>query len=200
MSKPLETFSKAARRGERFRRQCESLIQSDQLGVSYADYIYEVIFLSIFVAFEEFLEGLFIELMCGRHIPRNCTFKRRVEFVSPSVARENLYAGRSYVDLLPFDNALRKAEIFFRGGRPFSELQAPEKRDLSFAYAIRNCVAHKSRASIKSFREQLGKRHALPPADQTPARYLRSGFSARQTRFEAEVGNLIFIARKLDGS
>lgn len=70
-------------------------------------------------------------------------FKRRVEFVSPSVARENLYAGRSYVDLLPFDNALRKAEIFFRGGRPFSELQAAEKRDLSFAYAIRNCVAHR---------------------------------------------------------
>lgn len=198
MSKPFDSFLREVRRGERFRVHCESLISQSQIRPSHVEYVYEVTFLSVFVAFEQYLEDLFVAMMCGAHLPRKCQFGRRVVFSSAEVARMNLYGGQRYVDLLPFDRTVRKAEIFFRGGRPFSSLGNAEKSDLTFLHLIRNCVAHKSRASLGSFEHELTKRHSLPPSQHTPARYLRSGFSAGQTRFQIELGTLIFIASELD--
>lgn len=198
MSRPLDVLQNEIRKSEGFRLTSESLLKRSLIKKGEIDYIYEMIFLSLLVELENYIEDIIIEMMCGSHVPVACNFHRRIVFRSSIVAREALYGGLGYTNLLPIDRAIVKAKIFFRGGRPFSLIGDDEKKILSFLHAIRNCIAHKSRSSIISFERELSKRHTLPPSQRTPARYLRSGFSARRTRYEVEIGNLLGIVRKLD--
>jgi hypothetical protein len=103
------------------------------------------------------------------------------------------------VDWLPYDKTQDLAKIYFRGGRPFSELSAPQKEHLLKCHTIRNAIAHRSRYSLERFERHVIGNTPLPPQQRTPAGYLKGIFRLypSQTRYENMVAQLLSIARQL---
>jgi hypothetical protein len=199
VSNSLNDFRKEIRRIESFRVTAEALFSTNHITQKHLEYVYDVSFLSLFIGFENFFENALLNMMCGNHVPAGIQFKVRITFRSPAVAREALYDGRNYTDLLPVKNLVRKASIYLTGGRPFSSITSAERSDLEFFVSTRNLIAHKSKGAEKTFQRQLQTRALLPPSQRTPARYLRSLFAANTTRFEHEMGTMLALATRMWG-
>lgn len=178
-------------------------LQSRGLISRYAvSHFYEGLFLNSHVLFEVFVEDLFIGLLLNEHgfKSRREDVVPRVEVNSFKIARELVIGpSRTYVDWLPYDRTLKLAKIFFRGGRPFSDLTKPMAEHLQKCHLIRNVIAHKSRSSYRQFNDEVIGSLPLPPRERTPAGYLSSNFriSPAQTRYENFVISLLSIARYL---
>jgi hypothetical protein len=199
VSNSLDAFQKEIRKIENFRNTSDKLYKARQISDRHIEYVYEMCFLSAFIGLEAFFETAFINMMCDRHRPSGVRFRRKIEFKSPSVAREALYDGKSYLDLFPINHMERKATIFFTSGLPFTSLSKADKKDIEFYLAIRNLIAHKSIGAEKQFQRILVTRATLPPSQHTAARFLRSFFSASTTRFEQEVGTMLALAIRMWG-
>jgi hypothetical protein len=128
MADPIDRFFLRVRKAEKFRIKTESLNSRNLISDQQLNYVYEVVFLSIFVGFENFVEEQFIAIMAGRVEPMGCQFARRVNFNSSQTARKTLYQNKSYIDLLPYEQLKKVSKIYFRGGRPFTTLQDPQKQ------------------------------------------------------------------------
>lgn len=165
--------------------------------------MYEGLFLNAYAAFEGFLEDLFIGLLIeGRGIQSSRSdIKPRISIRSHLVAREVLIGlgPRKYIDWLPIERTLDMAKIYFRGGRPFSDLSIIPKSNLLKCAVIRNAIAHKSQYSMNRFEEIVIGNNPVLPQEKKPAGYLQSLFrtSPPQTRYEDLVANLLIIARTL---
>ena len=144
------------------------------------------------------MEDLFVGLLAGGINPgRNV--QPRVTFNSHAVARGVMLGGRAYADWLPYNHTEKRADAFFRGGRPFSNLDRADKRALERVILIRNAVAHQSRAARKKFLEDVVGTTPLLANERTPAGYLRSVFrlTPAQTRYEEIASTCAMLARKL---
>jgi len=108
-------------------------------------------------------------------------------------------SGRPYADWLPFDRTEKRAEMFFRAGRPFTNLDIPKKDTLRKAHLIRNAIAHANRSSIQRFEEDVIGVTPVPPRERYPAGFLRGLLIAAppQTRYEDYVAPLVNIARDI---
>lgn len=194
-----DNLSKRLRALELSRVKIESLINTSLLSQHVSLHMYEGLFLNAHVAFEGFIEELFIGLLVenqGLESSRS-DIVPRVKFKSHRIARELLTGpGRQYIDWLPYDRTLDRANMFFRGGRPFSELQTHQKDHLLKCHTIRNAIAHRSRFSLKKFEQHVLVNTPLPPRERSPAGYLRGFFRTApvQTRFEVYVAQLLQIA------
>lgn len=165
-------------------------------------HFYEGLFLNAHVLFEAFLEDMFIGLLVNGNgvISNRSDIVPRVTIKSYTVARELVIGpSRSYVDWLPYEKTIKLAKIYFRGGRPFSELSEPMTAHLKKCHLIRNAIAHKSQSSYKKFNDEVIGNTPLPPQERTPAGYLSGDFrrSPPQTRYENIVSELLTIARSL---
>lgn len=122
-----------------------------------------------------------------------------VSIRSPAIARELLYSGRSYVDFFPYERTEQVAKRFFRGGRPYTNFDQATKAELAFLHAMRNDIAHRSRASQAKFENMcIGRGITLPTRDMVTHRYLQTLFSVGRTRFEHHVSQLLSIAQQLE--
>jgi hypothetical protein len=180
---------------DRTRRSVESLVVRGELSRRAAERVYEATFLNACTLFEAFLEDSFVaKLVTGTRTRA----RPRAAVASHRVARELVYGSRPYVDWLPYEKTESRARVFFRGGRPFSGLNADDIRLLRTCVAIRNAIAHRSRESRRRF---LGTVRGLllPPRERTPAAFLRSQLRAAppQTRYEDLLASLAAVARKL---
>jgi hypothetical protein len=163
------------------------------------DFVFEIAFLSCFVALENYIEERFIGLLVGKATSSTKQFKARVPFSSAGLAREFVYGGRQYVDFFPFENTERLARRFFKDGHPFCGLEKSEREELQLQHSIRNDIAHRSHASTSKFQNMcIGRGINLPKRDLVVKRYLQTPFSINITRFENHVAQLIAIAQKLE--
>lgn len=162
--------------------------------------LYSALFLDVVVSFERFLEALFIGQLTG-HVIHKSRIVPRVRFQSSAVARDVVLAGRNYVEWIPYDQTMKRAEVFFRNGLPFVGLNAAERLAIEQCVAIRNAIAHKSPHAIKTFEKKLLSGVALVGYERTPSGYLRSAFRANppQTRYENLVIEVASISRTLTG-
>jgi hypothetical protein len=166
------------------------------------EHTYEGLFLNAHVAFEGFIEDLFIGLLVtGQGLQSSrIDILPRVTVRTHKIAREMMLgSGKQYIDWFPYKRTIELAEIYFRGGRPFSELNQTQKDYLSRCHIIRNAIAHKSRYSLKQFEDKvIGNAHLLP-RERSPAGYLSGIFrtSPVQTRYENFAAQLLLIARHL---
>jgi hypothetical protein len=164
--------------------------------------MYEALFLSAHVAAESFLEELFCGLVVtGRGVEseRN-DVAPRLEIRSHSVARQLITGpGKNYVDWVPFNKTIGLAKLFFRGGRPFSDLSQANKDVLHKSHIIRNVIAHKSRYSVRQFETHIIGSASIPPRERNAAGYLRGLFrtAPSQTRFSNLLSQLLLCAREL---
>jgi len=197
-----DNLAKNFSRIENSRSQLEDLCTKGQLPQKITTQMYEGLFLSAHVAFESFLEELFIGLLLENQGVKSSRrdVVPRIVVKTHKVARGILFPKqRQYIDWLPYDNTLVLAEKFFREGRPFSNLTEQEKTHLLKSQSIRNVVAHNSRFSRSKFDLHVIGNTPLPPSEKTPSGYLRGLYRIApvQTRYENLVAQLLQIARKL---
>lgn len=196
-------FGRRLRDLDRTRQSVDRAAAAGVLSSVEISQIYEGLFLAVSTSFETFLEDLFIGLLVqgiGLQSKRR-DIHPRIVVRSHTIARELIIGigSREYADWMPFSHTLRRAEIMFRGGRPFSLVTDGDKQLLSQCHVIRNAIAHKSRHSISKFENQVIGSLPLPARERTPGGYLRSIFRAYppQTRYEVLSARLLLLARSL---
>ena len=190
------------KRIERQRRKIDSLVVSKHLTKKDAAKIYEGLFLGAHVAFENFIERLFLGLL----VENQGVFSPRVEVVarvkirSYKIARELVLGpDRSYIDWVPYDRTKKLALIYFRNGLPFSDLKQSHYDVMKKSFTIRNVIAHKSRQSQKQFEKAVIGSVPLPPNERHPAGYLMGVFRVHppRTRFSQILNDLLNCALRL---
>jgi hypothetical protein len=186
---------------ERMRVRLESLANANHLTTDVVTSMYDGLFLSAHVAFEGFLEELFVGLLVEN---RGCDTSRsdvhpRVTVRTHAIARQLIQGRRGYVDWLPYENTVYLATQFFRAGRPFTDLGKADTAHLKRCHIVRNVIAHRSRASVRKFEENVLGSTPVLPAERVPAGFLRGLYrvSPAQSRFENYSSQLLSIARKL---
>lgn len=164
--------------------------------------MYEALYITSFTTFEFFIEELFIGLLVEGHGYESARADviPRATIRSHAVARELVFGvGNEYANWIPYGKTEGRAELFFRGGRPFSDLNDGDKSQLKICSIIRNAIAHRSRLSMSLFEEKVIGSSPIPPRERHPGSYLRGLSSAVpiRTRFENSVGTLLRVARLL---
>ena len=189
---------------ETTRAKIESLVARNMLNQRDADRAYEGLFLSVNIAFENFIEDLFFGLLVtgfGVESSRS-DVTPRIIVKTYKIAREVVYGERrKYIDWFPYQNTIKLANVFFRGGRPFSDLLETQfqtqYQTLLKSHIIRNALAHQSIHSLDKFESQVIGGQNIPNRERRPASYLRGFFRINpiQTRYENYVAQLAGIAR-----
>jgi hypothetical protein len=198
-SSASRAFTTQVQKASRFVRKQSALKEDRLIAQRDVDFVFEIAFFSCFIALENYIEARFISLITGNGKSDTNKFSVRVPIRSPVIAREFFYGGRTYVDLFPYKRTEELAERFFRNGYPFTGLDLSQKQELTLQHAIRNDLAHKSRASEETFRNLCtGRGIALPDRDMVVRRYLQTPFSIDETRFENHVSQLISIVNALE--
>ncbi|MFZ2493485.1 MAG: hypothetical protein WA208_18560 [Thermoanaerobaculia bacterium] len=209
MPEPSELFQKLLTRFNSLnqtRGRVEPLVLTGALPVRVSEQLHESLFLSSFTSFEVFIEDLFMTLLISD--PRSTKRRRsqpRVSIRSYPIARELLigFGPKRYVDWLPIENTLERAQTFLRGGRPFSSLSMTQRDLIGRAHAIRNAIAHRSRFSQEKFEKRVIGNTPLAPRERHPAAFLRGQFSGAPptSRYEQITTGLLGAAKLLvDGA
>lgn len=165
------------------------------------DQMTEMAFLRSFLAWESFVEESFILYLFGQRPPRGRTpyryafppnFRTATEWVVPE--------RRSYAEWTSAQDVSRRAERFFRDGRPFAPVLMSNHHMLEEVRTIRNAIAHRSLSTRLKFetlvRNKLG---ALPP-NVTVGAFLATTLPASTppvSFFESYVGRIHLAAQQI---
>lgn len=196
----FETFASRIRKLDTTRRRVDELVSSHHLSRQVAEQVYESLFLSCFTSFEVFLETVFLNLLVRRsQHSTNLTVVPRLTVKSFAVARELVIGpGRKYVDWLPWDKTVERANLFFRSGRPFTTVPAARFELVNKAHTIRNAIAHRSRHSQDKFERHVIAATNLAPRERRPASHLRGLMVAGPppiTRYESYATEIVGVAK-----
>ena len=163
------------------------------------DVFYAGVFLDAVTHFERFLEQLFVGLIMDsiRHARAGVSAKMSVK--SYSVCHEILAGDRPYVDWLPYDYTVKRANKFLHEGHPFSDLDARSIKRMQEVCAVRNVLAHRSRFAQRKFENSVLNGLALRAYERTAPGYLRMPLRSapRQTFFDAYIIDLSHVAHRL---
>lgn len=170
--------------------------------ISDADIIqgYAGLYLDLFTEFEGLIENLFIGILSGSITPNNAIIKREIT-IKPVSKIESVLLGerRAYLDWLPYaDYTIKRANIYFDSGKPFTLLNSIEKGKITTYHKIRNAIAHKSKKASNDF-QHIITGLILLPIERTPQGYLRNIPSSLTGLTQLEIiGNeLTIISHKL---
>lgn len=136
---------------------------------------YAGLYLDLFTEFENLIESLFIGILSGSVSSPNNTVIRKVR-IKPVTEVEGVIMGekRTYVDWFPYkENTIKRAQIYFDQGRPFTNLTNFQKDKLAKFHKIRNAIAHKSKKVDTQFQTIIAGM-TLSPVEKTPSGFLRS--------------------------
>lgn len=202
---PMRASNDLIRRFQRLdhtRRNMEQLFSQGLLSRHDIESVYEGLFIRSVIAFEEFLDKLFIGIMLQKYAYQRNSGSQvlpRVRIASPLVLREILLNGRDYLDWLPYGKTEERAGIYLRGGRPFSELSTHDKDILKRVLFLRNAIAHSSSHAQRRFVAIVINTTPVISRERTPAGFLRSTIRINPvtTRFEVYLSDLGRMARTL---
>lgn len=199
-SSVADGFAARLRGLERARARMERLHAESTVTTRDLEHMYGAIFLAAVALFEASIEDLFLKLLTGRvRLPN--PVRPRASFRSDAAARTVVFSGHKYLDWTPYDRTLKRAEVLFYDGRPFTGLTNVEQHTIKRACIIRNAIAHRSAHAATQFRKGIVEQLTLAPRERTPTGFLRSLHSTAPdvTRYEQIVGDLLSISRKLGG-
>ena len=183
---------------EKTRAKMETLYAQSLVGKRDVEHIYGAIFIGAYTAFESMLEDLFLKLLTSS-VKASRSVKSKATFNSAAAARSIVFGGKNYLDWIPYDKTLERAEQFFYSGQPFTKLSSHEKGRIKTVCLIRNAIAHSSSHARKQFDVSVVSTLTLQPRERTPNGLLRSLHSTTPnvTRYEQLVGDLTSIAHSL---
>jgi hypothetical protein len=153
MSKGLRVEIEALRRLGKVRQPSEKARQR----------MLESIFLNGITEFESFLEDVFLAAVSGRIRPGST--KPVVGLRNPDIARSLILRPReTYLDWMPIERCLERADRFLVDGQPFSRFATRPaiKQRLKAASAVRNAVAHKGMGAQTRFRQMTSGKYRSP--------------------------------------
>lgn len=133
------------------RKKMERLFRKKLIVKKDIEVVYNGLLLDALTCFENFIEDLFINLLIADSVHPSFAVKAKHKFNSTKICREIIYAGKNYIDWLPYDFTIKRAKIFLKNGKPFTNLDKADRKVLTQISYIRNAIAHKSRHSIKMF-------------------------------------------------
>ena len=182
---------------DRYVQRIESLYGSGLMTQQDAERAYRGAYLEFHIGLEQAIETLFLGLLRGSLRSRSHRVHPRISVKSHRVASDVVRGANRFVDWLPYERTLQRAEVFFRGGRPFTSLTGQEKKELEDSTAIRNALAHESSAALKRFRTALVDGRNLPSRQHGPSGYLRGQHRAGQTRMNYRLAAGALVLQKL---
>jgi hypothetical protein len=134
-----------------------------QITIARRDILAEVAFLRAFTGWEVFLEETFLLYLLGHKIPK--ARPRRFGFPPDrNAAAEWCSDGKEHAKWNVSD-VRRRADRWFKDGRPFSPALQGQQSRLSQLVTIRNAIAHESSAARLKFENLV--REELPTAPAT---------------------------------
>lgn len=195
-------FQKRLIRLNATREKVEQLHKANQILKFDVEQIYSGLFLDAFVSFERYIEELFIGYLSGRITAVSAKVQTNIVFRTNQLVIDVLLSGKSYVDWIPYDQTLKRADIFFKNGHPFTALTAQQKGVVLELHRIRNALAHRSDHAMEIFKRLVVGSLPVHPLEKRPPSFLRSLFrtSPNQTRFENYLFEILSIAQKLSSA
>lgn len=178
------------------RNRIESLYTAKQIKKNDLRQIYMGLYINSVVAFERFLENVFITLLVGGNKSKKIVPK--IIFKDYETCFEVLCNGKNkYIDWLPYNKTSDRSLIYFKDGLPFSKISSIEKKNLELLSKIRNFFAHGSATSkniyIRHLKETMS---SIPPSYSDPVVYLRDFYSyPKQTYYEQIFSNVLNTAK-----
>jgi len=164
------------------------------------DWITETAFLRAFLAFEMLLEETFILYATGHQPSRGRPPLRLVQFPSRSVVEEWIVPeGRSYASWQA-GHVQRRAQRFFKDGKPFAAALAGSQNALDEARVLRNAVAHKSSSAQEKFEALVRAKLGSLPLSITVGGFLLGavpGVTPPTSFLEYYLGRLEGVAQQI---
>ena len=142
------------------------------------DLIFELAFLKIFIAWEQFLENTFIRYMCGAS---SLSGGKPIQIVSVRYLEDALkviYGSRDYADWTSVDVILTRANSFFDSGEPYATPLQSAATELTNMRGIRNHIAHHSKKSREDFKKVFVNIYGFRPQGMSAGRFLRQCLGA----------------------
>lgn len=137
------------------------------------DLIFELAFLKIFIAWEQFLENTFIRYMCGAS---SLSGKKPTRIVSARYlddALKVICGDRPYADWASVEIVVERANRFFDNGEPYTTPLQSAAAELANMRRIRNHIVHHSNKSREDFNKLLVNTYGFRPQGMTAGRFLR---------------------------
>jgi hypothetical protein len=136
------------------------------------DYIVEMAFIRMFLAWEDFLEESFIRYMRGARRSKGQQARPLTTVTSLDQARR-VVAGerRRYADWYDPATILERARLHLKDGEPYASAIGPAMTHLDRMRIIRNRIAHRSQWALQQFTQLLRDLYGST-AHQTPGRVL----------------------------
>ena len=106
------------------------------------EFIVSTAFLKMFIAWEKFIQDVFVKYLMGEGSTQGTRVKTFVTPTDPGHANEILTGTKRYVDWANHDVVRRLAKLYFKDGEPIASNIASISRDLTDLRTIRNAAAH----------------------------------------------------------
>ena len=195
----FKRFGSAIGRLERIRGRVDSALAAGAIRPRDAETFYESLLLRGSTYLESFFEELFCTILLGRIGYPASRVRAVVPFSSTRQLHRVVWAGKQYLDWLPFEHTKRRAEIYLRRGYPFCELDAGQLSRLKYIHIIRNAIAHSSDHARGEFRRVVLSGHHLTKSEKTPGGYLRAVaiVNPRTTRLALLLNDMLVVADAL---
>lgn len=162
------------------------------------DLIFELAFLKIFIAWEQFLEDTFARYMCGASSLSGKKPTRNATARYLDHALSIIYGGQPYADWTSVDIVVDRANRFFDKGEPYTTPLQSATKELRDMRRIRNHIAHHSNKSREDFNKLLVSIYGFRPQGMTAGRFLRRHLNAHgKQRIQEYAETLESLARMI---
>lgn len=182
------------------RLKMEALLTGGEINLDDIEHMYCGLYIEAFTLFEALIEDLFIGLLNGDYLSSMTDVVNLVTITPVSKIQEILFAGKSYLDWLPYqEQTIKRSKSYFKDGYPFDRLDGNEKFSLLRLHRIRNAISHKSMFAQKKFQDEVIGNLTLLPRERKPGGFLKSVYrrSPVQTQFENSIQELKSITIKI---
>jgi hypothetical protein len=154
--------------------------------------------LKLHLAWEEFLESVFLRYLCGCISPSGyCRILLTSREHGITTATSRLFSGYRYLNWGPSE-AVDRAERYFQNGEPFSVAIGSAAHELEALTVIRNRFAHRSEHAQSQFRQLVRNELGFNPPGITPGHLLLTtstiAKAGGQTYFDYYAGLMLGLA------
>jgi hypothetical protein len=196
---PLSDFIRGLNNLDYTQKRMEQLHRERKIALRDLHSVYEALFLRAVTSFEVFLEELFIAILAQKSKYPKTRVSILMTVTSNAALMEILLQGDKYMTWLPFDRAEKRAKLYLKDGRPFSDLSNGDKSMIKTITTIRHAIAHKSAHALREFERTVIGSQSLLHGERKPAGFLRSPVRSdpARNRFEVYITELGRIANIL---
>jgi len=166
LNKEINYALKLARKGCAI-QQAYQPQRGPRLLLEEVDLIFELAFHKVFIAYEVFLENIFVGYMLGAESPQKYKPHRYVSPQDEAHARKMIlqdYSG--YADWSTPSKLINRAEYCFKNGEPFKSGMSAMYSVAQDIKTIRNAISHKSIKTHDKFKEVVRRYLVTLPAGQ----------------------------------